>query len=205
MEVFNLYSGSWRSNCYLLCDADAGVGAVIDPSEDAKRTTGFAAERGIKIVQILLTHAHFDHMLSLDGLRSLTGAPLAMHEEDAENLADPRKSAFDLVGGEGYFDPPERKLRDGDTIDFGAHRIKVLHTPGHTKGSCCFAIGHILFTGDTLFSDGYGRCDLYGGSYAKMWRSIERLRTLETEYTIYPGHGPSVKLSEAMENLERVF
>lgn len=205
MEVFNLYSGSWRSNCYLLRDANEGVGAVIDPSEDAKRIVDFAESKNVKIVQILLTHAHFDHMLSLDGLRSLTGAPLAMHADDVECLSDPHKSAFDLVGGEGYFDPPERELFDGSVIGFGTHEIKVIHTPGHTNGSCCFSAGHILFTGDTLFSDGYGRCDLYGGSYAKMWRSLERLRALETDYTIYPGHGDSVKLNDAFENLERNY
>lgn len=201
MEIFNLYSGSWRSNCYLLCDSDEGVGAVIDPSEDARRIADLAAERGVKIVQILLTHAHFDHILALDGLRALTGAPLAMHGDDTENLFDPRKSAFDLVGGEGVFGAPERNLRDGSVITLGSHKIKVLHTPGHTKGSCCFAAEGSLFTGDTLFSDGYGRCDLYGGSYSQMHRSLGRLSALDPDLIIYPGHGGSCRLGEALKNI----
>lgn len=201
MEIFNLYSGSWRSNCYLLCDPDEGVGAVIDPSEDAHRIAGIAAGRGVKIERILLTHAHFDHILALDDLRSLTGAPLAMHEDDVENLFDPHKSAYDLVGGESFFRAPERKLKDGDVIALGSHKIKVFHTPGHTKGSCCFAADGCIFTGDTLFSDGYGRCDLYGGSYSQMLRSLERLGTLDPDLIIYPGHGGACRLGEALKRI----
>ena len=196
MKIFNLYSGSWRSNCYLLCDMDKGVCAVIDPSERAERIIGFADERGLEIKQILLTHGHFDHMLSLDELRAKTGAPLAMHRDDAECLADPHKSAFDLVGGNAEFAPPERELADGSIVELGGHKIRVLHTPGHTKGSVCFAVGDCLFTGDTLFSGGYGRCDLYGGNYTDMRRSLDRLAALDTDYKFFPGHGESGRLKE---------
>ena len=198
MKIFNLYSGSWRSNCYLLADIDAGEAALIDPSEDAERIVRFADSKGVKIVQILLTHGHFDHMLSLDSLRELTGAPLAMHAEDAECLCDPHKSAFDMIGGDGVFGEPDRLLRDGSIIEFAHHKIKVIHTPGHTKGSCSFAVGDCLFTGDTLFVGGYGRCDLYGGSYSELRRSLEKLASLERDYKIYPGHGESGKLKEEL-------
>ena len=170
--------------------------AVIDPSERAERIIDFAKERGLAIKQILLTHGHFDHMLSLDELREKTGAPLAMHKDDAECLSDPHKSAFDLVGGDAEFAPPERELADGSVVELGTHKIKVLHTPGHTKGSCCFAVGDCLFTGDTLFVGGYGRCDLYGGNYTEMRRSLDRLASLETDYKIFPGHGESGRLKD---------
>ncbi len=200
MKIFNLYSGSWRSNCYLLADMEAGEAVLIDPSEDAGRIVGFAESHGVKIVQILLTHGHFDHILSLDALRTLTGAPMAMHGEDAECLSDPSKSAFDLVGGNGVFKAPERILRDGSIVELAGHKIRVIHTPGHTKGSCCYAVGDRLFTGDTLFVGGTGRCDLYGGSYSEMRRSLEKLSKLETDYKIYPGHGESGRLMEEINN-----
>ena len=196
MKIFNLYSGSWRSNCYLLADTDAGVCAVIDPSEDAGRIVRFADSKGLRIVQILLTHGHFDHILSVDTLRQMTGAPLAMHTEDAECLFDSHKNAFDLVGGKGEYAPPERELAEGSIVELGTHKIKVLHTPGHTKGSCCYAVDDCLFTGDTLFVGGYGRCDLYGGSYSEMRRSLDRLASLETDYKIFPGHGESGRLKD---------
>ncbi len=196
MKIFNLYSGSWRSNCYLLADLDAGIAAVIDPSEDAERICDFARTRGLKIVQILLTHGHFDHILSVDTLRALTGAPLAMHADDAECLGDSHKNAFDLIGGKGEYAPPERELLEGSVVEFGAHKITVLHTPGHTKGSCCYCVGDCLFTGDTLFVGGIGRCDLYGGNYTEMRRSLDRLASLEKDYKIFPGHGESGRLKE---------
>lgn len=196
MKIYNLYSGALRSNCYLLADTNAGIAAVIDPSEDAERIVSFADSLGVRIVLILLTHGHFDHMLSLDTLRERTGAPLAMHADDAECLSDSHKSAFDLVGGRGTFAPPERVLREGSLIELGTRKIKVLHTPGHTKGSCCFAVDGNLFTGDTLFVGGYGRCDLYGGSYTHMRRSLDRLAALEDDYEIFPGHGESGRLKD---------
>ena len=196
MKIFNLYSGSWRSNCYLLADVDAGEAALIDPSENAQKIVRFAQDKGVRIVHILLTHGHFDHMLSLDDLRKLTGAPLSMHADDAEFLSDPHKSAFAMIGKEEIFAPPERLLRDGSIIELAGHKIKVIHTPGHTKGSCCFAVGDCLFTGDTLFVGGYGRCDLFGGSYTEMRHSLDKLASLERDYKIYPGHGESGKLKE---------
>ena len=200
MKIFNLYSGSWRSNCYLLADMEAGAAALIDPSEDARRIVSFAESKGVKIVQILLTHGHFDHILSLDDLRTLTGAPVAMHGDDAECQSDPHKSAFDLVGGKGIFAPPERVLRDGSIVELAGHKIRVIHTPGHTKGSCCYAAGDCLFTGDTLFVGGIGRCDLHGGSYTEMRRSLEKLASLEKDYKIFPGHGESGQLMEEINN-----
>ena len=124
-----------------------------------------------------------------------------IHELDDEMLTDGHKNAFlDFFGVDKRFSPAERLLRDGDVIELGNEKITVIHTPGHTKGSSCFLAGDTLITGDTVFADGYGRCDLYGGDIMKMRGSLKRLRDLDPNLTIYPGHGAENRLGAALDN-----
>lgn len=190
---------SFGANTYLLISDRHAY--VVDPAVSVSAILKAAGEENAQIEGILLTHGHFDHILSLDTLRAATGLPASIHEEDAVMLTDGRKNAFyDFYHQERAFGAAERLLWEGDVIPLGKDEITVLHTPGHTPGSVCYLCGDSLVTGDTLFADTIGRCDLWGGSDAQMARSLERLRTLPASLRIYPGHGPDARLGDALDN-----
>lgn len=200
MEIYNLFPGSFASNCYLLlCGGEA---AVVDPSADADAILQKITEHGATLKYILLTHGHFDHICSLDSLREKTGAPAYIHAGDADMPSDAQKNAFFLFfGQERSWRTPEKTLAEGDVLKLGDEEIRVLHTPGHTQGSVCFLCAdNILITGDTLFDRGFGRYDLWGGDPLKLRRSLARLATLDPNLTIYAGHGCPTDLGDAIDN-----
>ncbi len=205
MEIYNLYTGSYHSNCYVIIDSDRdGVrhSAVIDPSEDGKDILEFVKKQDARLDFILLTHGHFDHIMSLEPLRTLSNAPVCIHKDDAEMLSDGEKNAYSLFfGGDMVCRAPDRLLSDGDKIMLGRCEISVISTPGHSKGSVCFLADDILVTGDTLFALGYGRCDLYGGDGKALFASLLSLSKLDPELTIYPGHGKPERLGKALKNI----
>lgn len=204
MDIYNLYPGSMGSNCYILiCGTHA---AVIDPSASADGILDFLDKKGASLERIILTHGHFDHMFSADTLRNLTGVPLMIHESDADNLSDGEKNAFKtFFGRDRAFLPAEKTLRHGDKIQIGEECLTVLNTPGHTDGCICLLGDGIMFTGDTLFSDSIGRCDLYSGSPRKMRDTLSYLRTLDQTLKIYPGHGDTGVLGHALDIVSYYF
>ena len=202
MEIYNLFPGSWASNCYVLISGTHA--AVVDPSASAQRIIDLVKEKGAAIDYIILTHGHFDHMMSLDPLRELTNAPAYIHEYDAEMLSDGEKNAYSIFfGGDQVYNAAEKTLCHGDKLPLGDEMLEIVSTPGHSRGSICILNkeSKTLITGDTLFSSGYGRCDLYGGNAEILTRSLLSLRTLDEDLTIYPGHGYTEKLGRALDNL----
>ncbi len=203
MKLSRISPGSYASNCYILSDGIEAV--IIDPSAPALSITRAVAQDGLKITAILLTHGHFDHMLGLERLRAANpDAPVMIHADDAEMMSDGKKNgSIDLLGIPKEFSPPDKMLISGDTIKVGKKTITLMHTPGHTKGSVCYKVGNLLFTGDTIMENGYGRCDLYGGNPEKMHYTLIRLSTISEKglHMIYPGHGASAKLSDAIYNI----
>ena len=200
MEIYNLFPGSFGSNCYLLISGNQA--AVIDPSADADKILQKAAEHGADLQYILLTHGHFDHICSLDTLRDKAGIPAYIHKGDADMPSDSHKNAFSIFfGQERVYRAPEKILSEGDVLMLGNEQIRVLHTPGHTEGSVCYLCGeNILITGDTLFDRGFGRYDLYGGDPYKLRNSLARLATLDRSLIIYAGHGCPTDLEDAVQN-----
>lgn len=200
MTIRCLPLGPMQANCYLLSD-DEGQTAVIDPGDEAASILEAVRANGLSVAWILLTHAHFDHMLAADEIRRATGAPLAVYEADAPAMTEPRRSLTMLVQ-----DPPppftaDRLLTDGEELAVGELRLTVLHTPGHTPGSCCFLCGDTLFSGDTLFAGAIGRTDFPGGDDQAMTASLRLLTALEPHMQVYPGHGESTTLGrEKAEN-----
>ena len=202
MEIYNLFPGSWASNCYVLISN--GHAAVVDPSASAQRILDLVAENGATLEYILITHGHFDHIMSLDALRERTGIPAYIHEYDAEMLPDGEKNAYSVFFGEDKsYRPAEKTLKHGDKITLGSDMLEIIATPGHSKGSMCILNRKdgFLITGDTLFSSGYGRCDLYGGNAQTLTRSLLSMRELDEGLVIYPGHGYTAKLGKALDNL----
>lgn len=200
MKIITVKPASFGSNTYLLISG--GEALVVDPSVSVSALTAAAEENGAILKGILLTHGHFDHVTSLDTLREATGITAYIHENDAEMLTDGRKNAFyTFFGRERSWRPAERLLRDGDTVSVGDEVLTVIHTPGHTGGSACFMCGDILVTGDTLFSESYGRCDLWSGDIELMRSSLRRLSTLPRDTVIYPGHGQSARLCDALDTV----
>ena len=200
MTIRCLPLGALQANCYLLSDEE-GATAVIDPGDEAGTILDTGRVGELAVEAILLTHAHFDHLLAADELRRETGAPVYVYETDAPALADPRRSLTVLAkGGAGPL-RADHLLKDGEELRVGRLAVSVLHTPGHTPGSCCFLCGDALFSGDTLFAGSIGRTDFPGGDDQAMAASLRMLAALEPGIRVFPGHGESTTLSkERMEN-----
>ncbi len=200
MKIINVCEGSWASNCYALISGSHAL--VIDPSSSTKAILEVLEREGATLEGILLTHGHFDHILSLDTLRDATGAPAHIHKDDAIMLTDGKKNAFfELFGRERVYKAAEILMSDGDRIPLGDEVLTVYHTPGHTHGSVCFLSDGIIFSGDTIFAETYGRCDLWNGDIEKMRTSLNKLSKLNHSLILYPGHGKTCSLGEALDNL----
>lgn len=197
MEIFTLTPVSFESNSYLLCEK--GEAILVDAGADPDRVRTVLSEKGLTLSAIVLTHGHFDHALSVDALREVYGAPLLIHEADAEMLGDGEKNAFaTFFGRSRAWKPADRTLAEGDEITLGDKTLTVLHTPGHTRGSICLFGDGVLLSGDTLFASGYGRYDLYGGDEKVLKASLARLSSLPAGIVVYPGHGGVSALDKAL-------
>ena len=204
MEIYNLYPSSFGANCYIIVSGSHA--AVIDPSASTDGIMEFLQKKNATIDCIILTHGHFDHMLSADTLRSRSGAPLLVHENDAEFLLDGNKNAFKtFFGRDRVFSRAEKTLKHGDKISVGDECLTVFNTPGHTDGCICLLGDGILITGDTLLAESIGRCDLYSGDVRKMRESLKFLRTLDPTLKIYPGHGDESTLGHALDIVSYYF
>ena len=195
LKILSFYAGGFAANTYFVSDDDEKSGVIVDPAiTPEKFFSQFSYP--VEITAILLTHAHFDHMLTLDEWREKTKAPLFLSEKEAGALSDPQRTLFQVFCGEHKtFFPAERLLRDGDSIAVGSSSLTVMTLPGHTEGSLAFIGDGFVLTGDTMFAFGdVGRVDFPTGDGAALMRSIRRLCMLDGEYTVYPGHGPKTEL-----------
>ena len=200
MKLIPFYSYGMESNSFLV--VSSGQAALIDAGISAEQVTEALQKENATLKYVLLTHGHFDHTISADKLRDATGAALLIHEADAEMLIDAQKSALAV-----FFDrydtirPCDRTLKHGDRLTIGSETLEVIHTPGHSKGSVCYLTNGMLFSGDTVFAEGFGRFDLYGGSFRELQRSLSGLKELDGKLEIYPGHGQPSELKKALDRL----
>jgi hydroxyacylglutathione hydrolase len=185
--------GPLQCNCTILGDEAAGEAIVIDPGDEIARIHNRLTVHGLKLKQILITHAHIDHVGGALKLKRLTGAPILLNEADLPLLAMMDKQAAWLGTTPPETAPPDEGLTDGQQVGLPAYPAKVIHTPGHTQGSVClhFAPLKTVIAGDTLFAGSVGRTDLPGGDGEQIIHSIHtRLLTLPDETRVVPGHGP---------------
>ncbi len=198
MDIKILSVGPIGTNCYILRENDKSI--IIDPAFNDERIRESVKDTDVEY--ILLTHAHFDHIMGLEYVKSFTNAPILVHEADEEMLSDSRKNGSASLTFENMtFPKADKLLKDNDDIDFEGKKIKVIHTPGHTKGSVSFLIDDSLFCGDTLFFHSIGRYDLYGGNLLSLEDSIKnKLYKLSDDTIVYPGHGEYTTIGEEKKN-----
>jgi glyoxylase-like metal-dependent hydrolase (beta-lactamase superfamily II) len=196
LTIRTLPGAPLETNCYLVADVAAGEAIIVDaPKAVAEQVTRFCAALGVTARVIVCTHGHFDHTLGLPELMQATGAAVACHPLDAPMLEHPSFAPFNLPFPLTPVSPA-RLVNEGDDITVGSHRLRVLHTPGHTPGGICLydAEDGVLFSGDTLFAGTCGRIDLPGGDLGQMMSSLHRLLTLPPATRVYPGHGPDTTI-----------
>jgi glyoxylase-like metal-dependent hydrolase (beta-lactamase superfamily II) len=176
MKIKRLIGGNLESNGYVIYDKEQGKCFVIDPGYNGEKYLKIIEDLGLALKGILLTHHHYDHVGGVEKIREATGCPVCIHRADA----DLYKKRADIL------------LEDGYTLTLGEETIRVIHTPGHTKGGVCFYSeqSKLAFTGDTIFNVDLGRTDLGDGSPREMENSIRNIiDKWSNEITIYPGHG----------------
>ena len=195
MIIKKLEVGPIMANCFILGCESTKEAVVIDPGDDADRILMTLAKSELKVKYLINTHGHFDHVGANKRMKDVTGALLAIHPDDEPMFKELSRSA--MMFGLSAENSPSADifLKDGDEISFGTIRLKVIHTPGHTKGGISlYTKGH-LFAGDTLFAGSIGRTDLGGGDYDTLISSIkEKLLVLEPETIVYTGHGPETTI-----------
>ncbi len=190
LGIKHLALGMLRTNCYIVYSE--GKCAVIDPGAQADKIVSAISEIGAEPQYILLTHPHFDHIGAVKELcATYPNIKVCIGEGDLPELENAAESFAAAVKGnrEKYTDfTADILLNDGDSIAVGAETFTVISTPGHTRAGVCYLCGDELFTGDTLFREEVGRCDLVGGDYHTILRSVKRLAAMSGEYNVYPGH-----------------
>lgn len=193
-EILNL--GPFMENCYVMTCAETRQAVVIDPGDNPGKILQTLQSLDIKPRLVFLTHPHIDHVLAVPEVMKKYSIPLWLPEWD-EELYSGLATQCQLYGL-----PPHQPVKEytrynaSHTVQVGSLRATILHTPGHTPGSCClyFAAQKVLFGGDLLFFDSIGRTDLWGGSPEQMTNSLRSLGALPDDITVYPGHGPRTLL-----------
>lgn len=187
-----LMVGLLQSNCYLLGDEETKEAVVIDPGGDEDEILEAIQFHGLKLKYIIDTHGHFDHVDANQPIKDATGAEIVIHKLDAAMLNRKNEAIF-FTGKPMRSSQADIIVEEGDVITFGSHRLKVLHTPGHTPGGMSLVLENspLVFVGDTLFAGSIGRTDFPGGDFDALINGVrQKLFPLGDHYVVYPGHGP---------------
>jgi hydroxyacylglutathione hydrolase len=195
MHIETIVVGMFATNCYLLTDPQTSQAVLIDPGAEADRVIKKVEDKQIKLQYIVNTHCHIDHACEVAQVQKYFNVPFYIHEEEAPllKMLPEQGRLFGLV----VKDTPTvtAYIKDGEVLQFGNMKGRVLHTPGHSPGGISINFDNHLFVGDCLFMDSIGRTDLYRGDYDQLIHSIKtKLLTFDDSVTVYPGHGPSTTI-----------
>lgn len=198
-----LQVGPLRCNCSIIGDEASREAMVIDPGDDIEDVLTVIRKHSLKVKQIVITHAHIDHVGGAAKLRAVTGAPILLNQDDYDLLKMlDVQAAWTGMAAPGKVDI-DQSVAQADTLKAGSLTANVIHTPGHTEGSIClyFPVQQKLIAGDTLFAGSIGRTDLPGGSFDKIIRSLhEKVLALPDDTVVVPGHGPLTTIGEERES-----
>lgn len=204
--------GWLHCNCHIVGDPVTREAMVIDPGDDTEKILDVIARHKLTVEAILITHAHIDHVGGLRELHDTTQAPVLMHPDDLElyGILDQQAAMIGMRMPAAV--RVDGALREGDSVRWGPYQVRVIHTPGHTRGSVSLympsdsstgitAPAGKLFAGDTLFAGSIGRTDLWGGSFEAIIHSIRsKLLILPEDTVVFPGHGPATTIGEERES-----
>ena len=202
VKIGKICLGQMQTNCYFVYREGVNEAMVIDPGSSGKHLYEKLTEHGFSVKRILLTHGHFDHIGGVDALRKASGAKVYALEPEKVLLQDPyvnvsaQMHAKVTVEADGF-------LQDGEELEYGGKKCKVIATPGHTIGGCCFYFEEagMVICGDTIFAESVGRTDFPTGNMKKLLASIEdKIFTLPEDTKLYPGHGPATTVGHEKEN-----
>lgn len=202
MEVIKKSLGQMGTNCYVVWDENTLEAAVVDPGFEDQQICDIINDNKLKVKYILLTHGHFDHLGGVNQIKQLTGAKVLIHENDADCLLDPKRNLSVLAGMAMILPPADGLLSENQTIMLGDLVIRVIHTPGHSKGGVCFFADGQLIAGDTLFYTSIGRTDFADGDLSELLNVIKtKLFILDDATIVLPGHGGNTTIGyEKMNN-----
>jgi hydroxyacylglutathione hydrolase len=194
--------GPLQCNCSVIGDDVSHEAIVIDPGDDIEDVLAVVRKHKLQVKQIVITHAHIDHVGGAMKLRAATGAPVLLNQNDYEllKMLDVQAAWLGMANPEKV--EIDQSVGSGDLVQTGSLAAQVLHTPGHTEGSIClyFPAEKTLIAGDTLFAGSIGRTDLPGGSYEKIIHSLhDKILALPDDTAVVPGHGPLTNIGEERE------
>jgi len=200
LKIERIIVGALEENAWIVSVNDQKQAMCIDPGAEAERINAVAAEAGLDITKILLTHCHWDHINAVGELKKMTGAEVYCHRADLFLYQKSAEQALWMGGSAEPLPPVDHFIDDSDTVEEGAVSLQVMHTPGHSPGGVCYLSDNICFVGDTVFAQSIGRSDLPGGNHEQLLHSINtRILTLPDSTTLYPGHGPATTVGDERE------
>ena len=179
------------TNCYLVINEETKESVMVDPGAYPAKVKNAVKEQGLKLKAVLLTHAHFDHIMGLSDVMEDVKVPVYVEEADLPMMTDGESNLSSTYVRGGYRFEEAVPVSDGQQLEIAGFLFRVIHTPGHTPGGCCYYMEQegVLFSGDTLFQTSVGRSDFPGGSASALVRSVkEKLLVLPEETHVYPGH-----------------
>lgn len=197
LNIEMLTLGELQTNCYLVWDDKTQEAIIIDPADEGNLISERILELELKPKYIILTHAHFDHILGLLEVKLNFDVPILMHEADKFLLESlPNRAQHWLKRKTLPAPTADKFIKQSDQIIFGEQKFKILETPGHTPGSICIYNQDIIFSGDTLFKNAIGRTDLSYSSPSDMQNSLQKISKLDKKLVVYPGHGEPTAIRE---------
>lgn len=191
IKMIDMILGQIQTNCYLIYHEESKKGVLVDPADHPLEILERCKKMEIELTAVLLTHGHFDHIGAVSGILEQQQVPVYAGQDEKELLANPKLNLSASFGNPIFLEQLTF-LADGQIVQLLGENVKVIHTPGHTQGSVCYywASEQLLFAGDTLFREAYGRTDVPTGNEDRLVDSIlHKLFLLPDETKVYPGHG----------------